>query len=210
MVDKKITKRNQSYISWTLQLLILLYAVLSFYEEDHFWAIAGLFGFILSLTPMIICKKFHATLPWELNLLIALALFLHIGGNIRGWYEILPWWDKVAHFVSSAVVAILGFILAVVLDQYTEAIKMNHQMIIFFVLIFTMGLGALWEIGEFLCDSILGTQMQLGLEDTVWDLIFDLIGGGIIAIFGNFYLKRVPKERFIKEFWVKPGEGEVK
>jgi uncharacterized membrane protein YjdF len=150
--------------------------------------------------PMMITKKLHVTLPWELNFLIVLALFLHIGGHIRGWYTIFfPWYDKVAHFVSSVVVAIFGFTIAVILDQYVESIQMNRQMLIFFVVICTMAMGALWEIGEFASDQIFSTRCQLGLVDTMWDLIFDLIGGGIVAMFVNFYLKRMPKECFIKE-----------
>jgi hypothetical protein len=65
-----------------------------------------------------------------------------------------------------------------------------------------MAMGVTWEIGEFLSDQILLTQAQHGLNDTMLDLIFDLIGGGVVSILGMIYLKYTPKERFIKEMGI--------
>jgi len=63
-----------------------------------------------------------------------------------------------------------------------------------------MSLGAFWEITEFVSDQILGTQLQISLEDTMHDLMFDLVGGVFIGVLGDAYLKRTPKERFIRDF----------
>ena len=140
------------------------------------------------------------TLPWELNFLIVLSLYLSISGNVRGWYHLFyPFYDKIAHLVSSITIAVLGFVAAVIIDRYTE-IKLNRPTIVFFVIIFTMALGAFWEITEFLSDNLFGTQLQVGLGDTMYDLIFDLAGGIIIGVLGDVYLKRMPKERFVRDF----------
>jgi uncharacterized membrane protein YjdF len=140
------------------------------------------------------------TLPWELNLLIVLCLFLHVGGSVRGWYHLFyPFYDKVVHLASSITIAVLGFVAVVIMDQYT-AIKMNRPMIVVFVIIFTMAIGSFWEISEFVYDNLFGTQLQIDLEDTMYDLIFDLVGGIIIGLLGDIYLKRMPKERFVRNF----------
>ena len=119
---------------------------------------------------------------------------------MRGWYELFyPFDDKIAHLVSYITIAVLGFVTAVIIDRYTE-IKMNRPMIVFFVIIFTMAIGSFWEITEFLSDQFLGTRMQLGLGDTMYDLIFDLAGGTIIGVLGDIYLKGMPKERFVRDF----------
>lgn len=190
-------------LSYLMQALILIYAIYSFCTLDYLWGIWSLFAFFLTLTPLILKRRFDITLPWELSLLIVLALYLHVGGSIRGWYLLFyPFYDKFAHLISSVLVAILGLISAVIMDQYVESIKMNRFFVAFFVIIFTMAMGVTWEIGEFLSDQILLTQAQHGLNDTMLDLIFDLIGGGVVSILGMIYLKYTPKERFIKEMGI--------
>jgi hypothetical protein len=188
------------YLAYLMQMLIVVYAVYSIYIGDYVWAIWGLFACILTLTPLMLKRRFHVTLPWELNFLIILSLYLHVSGNVRGWYHLFyPFYDKIAHLVSSITIAVLGFVAAVIMDQYT-AIKMNRPLIVFFVIIFTMALGSFWEITEFLSDNLFGTQLQPGLGDTMYDLIFDLVGGTIIGVLGDIYLKRTPKERFVRDF----------
>jgi uncharacterized membrane protein YjdF len=183
-----------------MQMLIVVYAVYSIYIGDYVWAIWGLFACILTLTPLMLKRRFHVTLPWELNFLIVLSLYLSISGNVLGWYHLFyPFYDKMAHLVSSITIAVLGFVAAVVMDRYTE-IEMNRPLIVFFVIIFTMALGAFWEITEFLSDQFFGTQLQVGLGDTMYDLIFDMAGGVIIGVLGDIYLKRTPKERFVSDF----------
>ena len=190
-------------LSYLMQALILIYAIYSFCTLDYLYGIWSLFAFFLTLTPLILKRRFDITLPWELSLLIVLALYLHVGGGVLGLYELFyPFYDKFAHLISSVLVAILGLISAVIMDQYVESIKMNRFFVAFFVIIFTMAMGVTWEIGEFLSDQILLTQAQHGLNDTMLDLIFDLIGGGVVSILGMIYLKYTPKERFIKEMGI--------
>jgi len=47
--------------------------------------------------------------------------------------------------------------------------------------------GALWEIGEYASDRFFGTHEQKGLDDTMKDLIVDLLGGIIVSV-GAAYL----------------------
>jgi len=190
-------------ISRVLQGLMLLYLVISFYKKDYLWVGVGVFFSLLTFTPMVAKKRFQVTLPVEVNFLATLILYLHLGGGVRGWYELFPWYDKVVHFLSSAAVAAIGFIIVVIIDQYVEDIKINRQFITFLVVIFTMAVGAFWEIGEFIADQMFGSYWQAGLSDTMSDLICDLIGGIIVGIVANFYLKYIPEKHFIKEWRVK-------
>ncbi len=188
------------YFAYLMQMLIAVYAVYSLHIGDYVWAVWGLFAFILTLTPVMLKRRFHVALPWELNFLIVLSLYLPVSGNVLGWYHLFyPFYDKIAHLVSSITLAVLGFVAAVIMDRYTE-IKMNRPLIVFFVIIFTMALGAFWEITEFLSDNLFGTQLQVCLGDTMYDLIFDFVGGIIIGLLGDIYLKRTPKERFVRDF----------
>ena len=62
------------------------------------------------------------------------------------------------------------------------------------IFLVTLGLGALWEIGEYGVDQILGRATQgsprmSALDDTMVDLIMDGLGGVLGAIFGPLYIR---------------------
>lgn len=194
----KVTQRIGIYLAYIMQVLIGIYTIYSIYIGFWVMVIWGFFAIFLTFTPLMIKRRFKVTLPWELNFLIVLSLFLHMGGSVQGWYVNFPFYDKIAHFITSITIAILGFVAAVIVDQYTE-IEMNEYMIVFIIVIFTMAIGAFWEISEYWYDLLFGGNMQKGLEDTMWDLMFDLAGGIIIAGLGWGYLKKMPQERFVEE-----------
>ncbi len=196
--DNKLTRKIGIYLAYIMQILMVVLTIYSAYIG--FWVMVfwGAFATVLAFAPQMIKRRFKVTLPWELNFLIILSLFLHLGGIVRDWYYIIPLYDKMAHFIASATIAILGFVAAVIIDQYTE-IDMNEYMIVFIIIIFTVAIGTFWEISEFVYDYFTGAGMQKSLNDTMWDLIFDVAGGVIIAFFGWGYLKKMPKERFVKE-----------
>lgn len=205
--NSKMTRKIGIYLSYIMQILMGVLTIYSIYIG--FWVMVfwGAFAIVLTFTPQMIKRRFKVTLPWELNFLIILSLFLHVGGIIRDWYYIIPLYDKMAHFIASSTIAILGFVAVVVIDQYTE-INMNEIMIVFIIIIFTVAIGTFWEITEFIYDFFTGAGMQKSLNDTMWDLIFDVAGGVIIAFLGWGYLKKMPKERFVKELVEENNEEE--
>jgi uncharacterized membrane protein YjdF len=64
---------------------------------------------------------------------------------------------------------------------------MNPGFVALFAFVFAIALGTLWEIFEFAMDQIFGLEMQKpmfgdpsGLTDTMWDMIVNAIGAGIV------------------------------
>lgn len=109
-MEARLKRRIGLYLSHIMQSLILLQSLYSLYIADYSWGIGGLFGFALTLSPKVLKKRYKLNLPWEFNFLIALSLFIHVTGNMSGWYHLFyPFYDKVAHFVSSMLIASLGF-----------------------------------------------------------------------------------------------------
>jgi uncharacterized membrane protein YjdF len=184
-------------LSYVMKLFILIYTGYSFVNGQYFMGLVGIFSFFITFIPTLLYRTLRVTLPWELSFLIVLSLFLHVAGNVGQFYDLLfPVYDKIAHFVSSVTVAVLGLVSAVILDQYTDT-NLNKYMIMVFVVLLTMAFGAFWEIGEFVYDLLLGTRTQSGLEDTMFDLIFDLAGGIIIGVFGYVYHEKMPRGHFL-------------
>ena len=183
-----------SSLSYMMQLLIICYVIYSMFIGDYLWASLGLVCFLLTQIPMVLERRIGVIVPSELKLLITLVLYLHVAGNVRGWYDgYYPVYDKVTHFLAATLVAALGFIAIAVLDP-SIMIETNGYMAIAITIIFTTAMGAFWEIGEFLFDRFLGTRLQHGLTDTMLDMVFDFMGGCIASFIGNIYLRRKLKE----------------
>ena len=48
-----------------------------------------------------------------------------------------------------------------------------------------MAIGSFWEIFEFFFDQLLSRGSQSGLDDTMYDMIFNFFGASLIAIITN-------------------------
>lgn len=94
------------------------------------------------------------------------------------------------HFFS---VVILGFTANELLCSLT--VKPIHPMITaFFIIGFACMSGVIWEIFEFTVDNLLNLDTQMvamtGVYDTMEDLITDLLGGILVAIYYAFPSKK--------------------
>ncbi len=165
--------------------------VFSIYKQDWIWAFASFFAFILSMSPLFIERNFKISLPWIMELLIVIPLVLHVWGGVLNLYSI-PYYDKIAHFISSAIIAFLALIIIYVLDVYWEGLKMDLFMVGFFIVIFTIAIGGIWEILEFISDLIIvgAPTAQVSLNDTMMDLIYDSMAGIIVGIGGTIGIRR--------------------
>jgi len=143
----------------------------------------------ISLVPSIVERNYRVTLPFELDLLITLSLFLHTFlGEGMDFYQRFAHWDKLLHLYGGSVVAVLAFVTVYTL-HYTHKVRLSIPLIGFFTVIFALAVGALWEIGEFTVDNVFMRQTQDNLADTMWDLIDDLVGGTVAAALGMLYVR---------------------
>lgn len=182
------------YLAWALQGLILLEGIFGLSIRDPSIIFTAFIGFFLTCIPYLIGRKIQVTLPWEVNFLIAFAVFLHVAGYSQQLYIILyPYYDKFAHFISSITVAVLAFVSILLINRFS-CTKLARWQIFFYIVIFTMAIGAFWEIYEYLMDTFLWPyltkKLQHGLDDTMIDLIIDLLGGIVVGLFGAWYIQK--------------------
>ena len=166
------------------------------------WVPAAIVSLFVTMIPSIVKRDVGFTLPPELNFWVVLALFLHVVGGYAGFYNSVPGWDHLTHIMSASLIGALGFILVVTLDKYVESIYLPRPFLAFFIVMFTMAVGVLWEIMEFSNDSIAHTKLQYGLSDTMYDLLFDGIAGFVVAFAGARYLRRMSPEHFVESLKV--------
>lgn len=178
-----------SALSWLMKLLMAGLLPYEVYHGQYLFAVGVVAAAVLSLVPSIVQRNYRVTLPFELDLLITLSLFLHtFMGEGLNFYQRVWLWDKFLHVYGAAVIAMLAFLTTYTL-HYTKKVRLSIPLIGFFTVTFAMAVGGLWEIGEFSLDSIFGTHAQDGLADTMWDMVNDLVGGFVIAVLGMLYVR---------------------
>ena len=185
--------------SYLMKCAMIVMGIYSIRIHDWLWMFASFSGFILSMAPNIIERRFDIRIPLLLDLAITLAIFLHVGGGVLKMYWTIPFYDKIGHFFTSALIAFIALTTVYLLDEYWAGLHTDIRGMIFVTIIFTMAVGVTWEIGEFGIDQVFGTHEQRDLYDTMTDLIADTIAGVIVAVSGGYSIK---SGRFQRRFEV--------
>jgi len=172
-------------------------AVAGIVTHNLTWVPAAVFSLFVSIIPALLRRDLGIVLPIELNFWIVLALFLHVVGGFSGFYNNVPGWDHITHMMSASLIAALGFVAVVTIDKYAKSIYLPRPFLAFFIVMFTMAFGVLWEFMEFGNDQLAGTHLQYSLEDTMVDLMFDGFAGFVVAIVGAYYLTHTTHEHFV-------------
>lgn len=116
----------------------------------------------------------------RLALLVFVVFLLNTAASFFGWYELLPWYDNMMHFLGGFW---LSLVAIWVLYKHVEFRKDAIFSVILFVLVGAL----LWEVLEYTVQGIAGTPGLLAtIPDSISDVIFGLIGG----LFGGLYTLR--------------------
>ena len=160
--------------------------------------------------PSVLRMRFKVEVPALLSIVIVLFCFCALVlGDGLDFYGKFPWWDSVLHGFSGVLLSMIAlWLIHVIMAGNDKAIYFNKYFLALFLVMFSLGMGACWEIIEYTYDSISGTNTQqfmasttgslftaediplcghAALRDTMTDLILDLVGSLLVAIFGLFY-----------------------
>ncbi|MCR1959553.1 hypothetical protein CWE04_03810 [Thomasclavelia cocleata] len=230
MLETKSTKRLKiiKTIICTLTMIMLIAAIVFLFIVDDSKKIRRLIFSIVQLLLMmgIIILPDHLKdklgLKIPIMLETSLTIFAFCGfvlGDVFDFYKKIPVWDSILHAFSGIILAYVGFVL---IDYFVKRdsinLSMGHMYICVSVVLFSLALGAIWEIGEYLVDDIFGTNNQqymkstrgtlygkedeplLGheaLNDTMKDLMLDLAGASIVGM--AEYLKEDRRKNKVKK-----------
>ena len=204
MTDKASAEANaarRAYFVVAIILQLIMAAELVALLASGRWMHAFLVGAMLLalLVPIVIRRGGPAMVPAELQILVALFIFATLFlGEVRDYYERIWWWDLALHGSAGVLLGVLGLLVVYVLNE-DEAVDvhMRPSFLAMFAFFFAVGVGGLWEIFEYAMDVSFGLNMQKpmlgdpsGLTDTMWDLILDTAGAGVVSVAGWFYLSR--------------------
>ena len=166
-------------------------------REDYLLMLVQcILGVIVIHVPSFLTKKLKFELPVLLYVMYVIFLYCAIFlGEIRSFYYTVPHWDDFLHLFSSMMTGLLAALFVTILNKDDKLVfQLSPFFVALFAFAFSMAIGAIWEIYEFVGDGILGLNMQRyitvdgeiligheALVDTMKDIIVDLIGALIAS-----------------------------
>lgn len=103
-------------------------------------------------------------------------------GTLFGWFSTIRWFDNLEHAVASFALG-LGLAAQARDSIFGEPFKPSLWRWLM-VAGAVLGIGALWEVAEWLYDQIMATRLSKGMTDTVTDLVMDCAGALVGSALG--------------------------
>lgn len=181
------------------RIAIFLTALAQMASGDVLYGVFCLLALAITLIPAIATRRLDAGIPLVLELgLLGLMITDMTLGNLWGFYR-LAWYDKAVHLGSSVLVGMIG-LLAIYVLHHTGKTHFHPWLDGVAILLVTLGVGALWEIAEYVVDQLFNRAAQSSpgmnaIDDTMIDLILDGVGGLIAAIIGPHYIRHSRRTR---------------
>lgn len=208
--DKGITGIRLIICVFTMAMLIAAIVFLFIVDEmaKKRRLVFSIIQLLLMMSIIILPEKLKDKIGLQIPIVLesSMTVFAFCGfvlGDVFDFYKKIPVWDSILHAFSGVILAYAGFVL---IDYFVKResinISMGHMFICTSVVLFSLALGAMWEIGEYLTDDIFGTNTQQYMEstqgtlygkkdipleghdalgDTMKDLMLDLAGAATIA-----------------------------
>lgn len=166
-------------------------------EPGAYNALLALAAFALPVVPAILWRVCRLRPVLLAELVFDWFVFAAVPfASLFGAYDLIPYWDKILHFLS-------GFLFAALGTTVYFAKKPGHALdpadafnAALYTWMFAMMSAVLWEIWEYLV-SFSGADPQqvavTGVGDTMGDIIVCTVGGLITAVSCWKYLRRAGK-----------------
>src|SRR3989338_6813852 len=124
--EKFIQFTLNTVLSWLMKVILLGCVIYTVLDQNYLLGAASLLALTLSLTPQFLHQGYQVTLPWEIDLLAAFSLVLHIFfGEVLDFYDHVYLFDKIMHFFGTAVVCVLGFMWVYAI-HYLTPVHLTH------------------------------------------------------------------------------------
>lgn len=156
-------------------------------------------AFLLPVVPHVLYRLCHLRPVFLLEVVFDGFVLAAVSfASLFGGYELIPYWDKILHFLSGFLFAVLG--TAVYFSQkpghlLDPADAFNASL---YTWMFAMMSAVLWEIWEYFV-SFSGADPQqvalTGVGDTMGDIIVCTVGGLITAVSCWKYLRHIGENR---------------
>lgn len=199
-----IDERRQRQLTRLMELVLVGLLFIGLERRDAGVVLTAAVALGVAKLPALLERDYEIELDTGLTLWITAAVFLHaLGvGGIPGTeqipYRTVPGYDHVTHSLTATVIAAVGYTTVRALDGHSDNVHLPPRFTFAFVLLFVIAFGVFWEIIEFTVNLVTAAMnlevsgaTQHGLDDTMFDLLFDAVGGVIVAAWGHVHLNGV-------------------
>lgn len=160
-------------------LSIFFYAlyIITWIIDYMYFNVIPTYSASLTIVSLSLYLIFLRKIPFKYYITVVLfSFFTQYLGAMFLFYEKIPIYDTIWHFLS-------GFLLVWLADYYYNILSnttiKNNMLRLLFCFFAACAGASLWEILEFLADTFLSLQTQYGLEDTMIDIISGCSGAFI-------------------------------
>jgi hypothetical protein len=180
------------FIYKLMLVVVLLVLILFIYRGEWELILNTSFILILMFIPSLLKRHYEIFIPFIVRLWIVSFIFFTVFlGEIGRFYANVPLWDKFLHLESGFLISTSGYILIYLLNNHKNGkLQLSPFFITLFAISFSLALGVVWEVIEFVADIYWGLMWQNGNTDTMMDLIAAGIGAIILGVIGYIWMNR--------------------
>jgi len=194
---------RQRQLTRAMQVMLVAFVGLGLERGNPGIVVNAAIGLGVTQLPAVLERDHQIPMDPALTLWITVAVFFHalgtagLPGSATNFYRSIWWWDHMTHTLSSSIVAGAGYATARAIEVHSDAVSLPDRFMFVFILLFVLAFGVFWEVIEFAVAgiaSLSGTRSvltQYGLRDTMLDLLFDTLGGIVVAAWGTARLTDV-------------------
>lgn len=196
----------ETQLHFFLKVAILASGVFQVLFGETTIGVLTLISLALIIFPSFFTRKKINHFPIEIEILLFVMVFLQLVlGEARDFYTEVPYYDKIVHFMLPLFIGLIGFLILYALS-FNNQLKVSTKSMIFMAIVLSLGIGAFWEIIEYLSDQVLypridgwhhfqGNAQQDALHDTMSDMILDTMGGVFGAALSLWFITKATTQK---------------
>ena len=194
----RLSERRRRRLVRVMQAALVVVLLVGLYRRSPGVIVNTAIALAVMELPGLLERNYRLPIDARLTLWICVPVFLHAVGTL-GLYRSVGLWDNLTHAMSSSLVAAVGYTTVRAFDVHDPEVYLPRRFVAAFILLFTLAFGVLWELLEFGFDGLAswtGTQSvlaQYSLANTMSDIVFDAVGGVVVAVWGGAYLAGVSR-----------------
>lgn len=189
-----LSDAEERFLTRGMQLVLLGILLVGLVKRSPSIAVNAGGALLVSVLPALIRREVGLRLDIGIVMWLTAAALLHSIG-IMGPYQQVWRGDYVTHALSASVITGIGYAVVSSLDRYSDGVHLPDPSLTLFLFLLVVAVGLLWEVLEFAVTKLgaaLGTKPVLiifGLADILTDLVFTVIGGLLVALWGRRYFR---------------------
>ena len=201
----ELTEHRSTFLVYSvLRIAVIVTMVLQFLNRNYENVFLCLLTLLLLVLPGFLQMTFRIELPKVLEIIILVFIFsAEILGEINEFYLKFPYWDTVLHTMNGFLAAAIGFSLVDLLNR-NKKVGMSLSPIRS-VALNTEGHNVTVNISGITETAVNGQvlpidgYLDVGLFDTMEDLLVNFIGAVVFSVIGYFYIKNRGKGGLIRQ-----------